>query len=165
MTVADIPVTGRVRIAWVTTIAAKAAPTTSELNAGLRLDTKVTAVEGFTPTTNEIDTSKVNDKFDGKAPGTGAFSNSSVTIAEDDTDNTIVDTMYDNSLDSGYLVMRLNVDADTAWADDDVVDVYPCIVGVPHPVDPGARNTILRHMFPLTINADPAYRAVVGGSV
>lgn len=161
---ADIPVTGKVRIAWVKTVASAANPTTSELNAGLRVDSKVTEMQGFTATTNEIDTSKVNSLFDSKSPGTGSFSNSTIVVAEDDTDNSIVTTLEADQLTSGYLYVRQNVDADTAWTDDDEVDVWPVTIGVISPQDMGARNTILRRNIPVTINADPTFRAVVGSS-
>ena len=161
---ADIPVTGRVRVAWVPTIADTAEPTVAELNAGLRIDGKLTAIEGFTATTNEVDTSKVNSRFDSKSPGTGAFSNSAFIVAEDDTDNAVLAGLEDDQLTSGYVVMRLNEDAENVWAAADEVDVYPATLGVVSRVDPGSRNTILRSRVPVTVNDDPVFRAVVAAS-
>lgn len=158
---ADIPVTGRVRVTWVTSISDTSAPSVSELNAGTAIESKLVAIEGFTPTYNEIDTAKVNDTFDTKSVGSGSYSNSALVIARDDSSDTVATTLIAAEFTSGYLVMRLDESADNAWGASDNVEVYPVTLGRAATVDPGSRNTILRIRVPATINADPVFNATV----
>lgn len=149
----DIAVTGRTKVWLLDSLSDTTAPSVSEINAGTAIHSKLVAIEGFTPTSNEFDTSKVNDEVDSKAPGSLSYSNSALVVANDDSDDSIVTTLEAAELATKYLVMGLETPVATAVAASQKVTVYTVIVGYASDVDPGSRNTIKRTRVPMLIQA------------
>jgi hypothetical protein len=73
--VADIIADGKTRVAYVPTIANIASPTTTELNAGLLLQSLLTAdgLGGFQPDTAKVDTSSLASTFSTSKNGRTSF--------------------------------------------------------------------------------------------
>jgi hypothetical protein len=155
----DIIVDGTVKVAFVPTIAAIAAPTTVEINAGDDIDTFITAdgLVGYEPETAEVDTTALSSTFDTKRPGRASFSGTMLRIKK----QTGTDTTYTTLVRGveGYIVIRRYVDASTAWAAADKVSVYPIQCGETRELAPEA-NTTARYEVPTMITADPELRAV-----
>lgn len=157
---ADIIVDGKIRIYWVTTISNIAAPTTTELNAGIRLDNVVTpdGLVGFEANTAEVDTSAINSKFDFKRPGRVGFEGTMLRLKKQTGTDTVYTTLvYDAE---GHVVVRRDTASDTAWASSDDVEVYPAVCGEARFLAPEA-NTVRRYEVPMMISAEPELRAVV----
>ena len=72
----DITADGKTRVSWVPTIANINAPTVSELNAGILLQTTITAdgLIGFKPDTADVDTSALDSLFNTVVNGRTSFS-------------------------------------------------------------------------------------------
>lgn len=71
---------GTTRVIWCTTIANIAAPTRSELNAGIDLSPEVAEFEGFSVTAEEIETPDMQSLFAGKIGGKTSVDDSSLTF-------------------------------------------------------------------------------------
>src|SRR4051812_7056165 len=65
---------------WVPTIAVKASPTRSELNAGTDLTGEIEAVAGFTVESVQVDTPDLLNSFIAKIPGRTQSADSSITM-------------------------------------------------------------------------------------
>lgn len=156
----DIIVDGKIRIAWVTTISNIAAPTTSELNAGIRVDPVVTpdGLVGFEGNTAEVDTTAINSRFDTKRPGRVGFEGTMLRLKK----QTGVDTAYDTLTyeTEGHVVVRRDTLSDTAWTAGDDVEVYPAVCGEARFLPPES-NTVRRYEVPMMISSQPSLRAVV----
>jgi hypothetical protein len=157
---ADIIVDGKIRIFWVTTISNIAAPTTTELDAGIRLDSVVTpdGLVGFEGNTANVDTSAINSRFDTKRPGRVGFDGTMLRLKKQTGTDTAYDTLtYETE---GHVVVRRDTLSDTAWASSDDVEVYPAVCGEVRFLAPEA-NTVRRYEVPMMISAQPELRAVV----
>jgi len=156
----DIIVDGTVKVAYVPTIAALAAPTTTEINAGDDIDTFITAdgLIGFEPETAEVDTTHLSSTFDTKRPGRASFSGTMLRIKK----QTGTDTTYTTLVRGveGYIVVRRYVAASGAWAAADKVQVYPIQCGERRDIAPEA-NTTARYEVPTMITSSPSLNAVV----
>lgn len=157
---ADIPVDGKTRVAYVPTIANKSAPTVAELNAGILLQSTMTAdgLVGFEATTADVDTTSLASEFDTVTVGRDSFSNTMLRLKKQTGTDTIFDTLTKGT--SGYVVIRRYVAQATAWAADQKVNVYPIICGRERELPPEA-NTVARYEVPTKINDEPVLRAVV----
>jgi len=158
--VADIPVDGKTRVAYVPTIASKSAPTVAELNAGILLQSTMTAdgLVGFEATTADVDTTSLASEFDTVTVGRDSFSNTMVRLKKQTGTDTIYDTLTKGT--AGYIVVRRYVAQATAWAADQKVNVYPIICGRERELPPEA-NTVARYEVPTKINDEPVLRATV----
>lgn len=149
---------GRVRVTFATAISNIAAPTTTELNAG-------TALEGFiTPDgldigmdTGGVDVSVLKSTFTAKRAGRKNPSISVKCHHDSPTDTPYLLLIYRAT---GFLVVRRGVDATTAWATNDKVEVYPVECGEAMQEKPTVDGT-WDFTSPLFVSTDPNTRAVV----
>ncbi len=65
---------------WLPAVANKAAPTRAEINAGLDLSRQVADVEGFTTTSESIDTPDLGSRYTGNIPGRRSSEDSNITF-------------------------------------------------------------------------------------
>ena len=156
----DITADGRTRVYWVTTIANIAAPTTSELNAGIDLTSTLTAdgLSGLQPDTADVDTSSLASTFNTTVNGRSSFSNTRLRLKKQSGTDTIFTTLVRDT--AGYLVIRRSVTQATAWTTAQGVEVYPALCGEVARMDPEP-NTVERYEIPLKITSTPNLRAAV----
>jgi hypothetical protein len=157
---ADIPVDGNTRVAWVPAISNKTTPTTTELNAGILLQSLITAdgLEGFEPDSADVDTTSLASTFDTVSIGRDSFSSTLLRLKKQDGTDTAYNTLIRGA--SGYVVIRRDVAEATSWAAAQKCEVYPVICGQTKRLAPEA-NTVARYEVPTKINAAPELRATV----
>ncbi len=157
---ADIVADGRTRVSWVPTIANIAAPTTTELNAGLLLQSLLTAdgLAGFQPETAKVDTSSLASTFNTARNGRTSFDSPMLTLKKQDTGDTAYTTLIRDAV--GYIVVRTSLTESTAYASTQAVRVYPVQCGEVQHVDV-EENSLERYQVPLTITSTPNLRAAV----
>lgn len=155
----DLVSDGYTKISWVPTIANIAAPTTSELNAGTSLES-LTTPDGLqiSPSTAKVDTSNVASTFNTEKVGRTSYDNSITLKRQSGTDTVFGTTMRKNQ--TGYLVVRRNIAATTAWASSQIVEVYPSETGEPQLSSPAA-NEVQKYTVPLTVTSAPNTNATV----
>jgi hypothetical protein len=158
--VADITADGKTRVYWVTTIANIAAPTTTELNAGIDLTSTLTAdgLSGFQPDTADVDTSSLASTFNTTVNGRTSFSNTRLRLKKQSGTDTIFTTLVRDT--AGYVVIRRSLAQATAWASTQPLEVYPALCEETSKMDP-APNTIERYIVGIKITATPSLRAAV----
>ncbi len=156
----DITADGKTRVYWVTTIANINAPTTTELNAGMALQSTMTAdgLSGFQPETADVDTSALDSTFSTMVNGRTSFSNTRLRLKKQSGTDTIFTTLTRDT--PGYVVIRRSLAATTAWASAQAVEVYPALCGEVSRMDPEP-NTVERYEIPIKITSSPALRAAV----
>jgi hypothetical protein len=157
---ADIVVDGFTRVAYVPTIANINAPTTTELNAGILLQSVMTpdGLTGFEPTTADVDNSALNSTFDTKTIGRDSFSGTKLIFKKQATGDTTYTTLTRGT--TGYIVVRRYIDNATAWASTQVVEVYPVIFGQTRNLAPTA-NSVTKWEVDTKITTSPQIRAAV----
>jgi len=157
---ADIVGDGFIKVYAVLTIANIAAPTVAELNAGLKLQDKITkdGLIGFRPETADVDTTALDSDFDTVLGGRASFSGMMLRIKKQDGTDTIYNTLVRRY--RFYTVIRRSVDEGTAWTIADKVAVHPVECGETAWVDPEP-NTLERFEVPLKPYLTPNLRAVV----
>jgi hypothetical protein len=158
--VADIIVDGKTRASWVPTISNTAAPTVAELNAGMLLQSTLTAdgLSGFQPETASVDTTSLASTFNTSRVGRSSFDGATLRFKKQDGTDTIYDTLTRET--TGYIVVRRSIDEGTSWAASQKVSVYPAQCGEVVHMDP-EENTVERYEVPLQIIDSPELRAVV----
>lgn len=118
---------GMLRVSWVTTISNTSAPTTSELNAGVALETFITP-DGWKVATSEaeVDNSSIASTDDTRLPGR----------RQDDIEATFLHQGDGNapyttfaSKPAGYLVERTGVAQTTAYATSQKLRIFPVTAG------------------------------------
>lgn len=156
----DITSDGKTRVYWVTTIANIAAPTTTELNAGIDLTSTLTAdgLSGLQPDTADVDTSSLASTFNTTVNGRSSFSNTRLRLKKQSGTDTIFTTLVRDT--AGYLVIRRSVAQATAWTSTQGVEVYPALCGEVARMDPEP-NTVERYEIPMKITSTPNLRAAV----
>lgn len=157
---ADITADGKTRVYWVTSIGNINAPTTAELNAGIALQSTMTAdgLNGFQPATADVDTSALDSTFSTMVNGRTSFSNTSLRIKKQSGTDTIFTTLVRDT--AGYVVIRRSVTASTAWASAQAIEVYPALCGEVSRMDPEP-NSVERYEIPIKITSSPALRSAV----
>lgn len=157
---ADIVADAKTRVSWVTTISNIAAPTTAELNAGILLQSTITAdgLAGLQPETTTIPTTSLASKFGTARNGRTNFDQINLTFKKQDATDTIYNTLIKGT--AGYLVVRNSVDEATAWTAAQKCRVYPMECGETAWMDP-EENSLERYMIPMTVTSDPNQRATV----
>lgn len=157
---ADIVADGKTRVAWVPAIANIASPTTTELNAGLLLQSLLTAdgLGGFQPETAKVDTSSLASTFNTAKNGRTSFDSPMLTLKRQDTGDTAYTTLIRGA--AGYIVVRSSITESTAWTSTQAVRVYPVECGEVQHVDLEA-NSLERYQVPLTVTSSPNLRAAV----
>lgn len=157
---ADITADGKTRVYWVTTISNIAAPTTTELNAGIDLTATLTAdgLSGLQPDTADVDTSSLASTFNTMVNGRSSFSNTRLRLKKQSSSDTIFTTLIRDT--AGYLVIRRSVTQATAFASAQGLEVYPALCGEIARMDPEP-NSLERYEIPIKITATPNLRAAV----
>jgi hypothetical protein len=158
--VADITADGKTRVYWVTSIANIAAPTTTELNAGIDLTATLTAdgLSGFNPDTADVDTSSLASTFTTNVNGRTSFSNTQLTLKRQSGTDTIFTTLVRDT--AGYVVIRRSIAQATAWTTAQGCEVYPALCEEVSRMDP-APNTVERYVIGIKITSSPSLRAAV----
>lgn len=157
---ADLVSDGKIRVYWVPGtggIANKAAPTVAELNAGTRLDQTMTP-DGLDISfaTAEVDNSALSSTFDTRKAGRRTPTIGVTVKAQDGTDTILGLLTYQAE---GYLAVRRNIDASTAWASTQKAEVFPVQCGMRSKAY--GPNTIQRFTVNLFCTADPDDNATV----
>lgn len=156
----DITVDGTVRVSYVAAISNTAAPTTTELNGGLALQSTMTpdGLMGFEAETAPVDNSGLDSTFDTVTIGRDSFSGSGLMLKKQASGDTIYTTLVRGT--TGYIVVRRFVAATTAWTASQSVEVYPIICGqTKNP--PPEKNSVAKYFVPTMITSTPVMRATV----
>jgi hypothetical protein len=145
-------------VSYVPTIANIAAPTTAELNAGTALEALITAdgLAGFQPETADVDNSALNSTFSTVTAGRASFSGTSLKLKKQSGTDAVYNLLTYGT--AGYIVIRRDVAATTAWAASQAVEVYPVIFGEVQNQDP-APNELHKFVTPIKVTAQPNLRA------
>ena len=158
---ADVYADGNVRVAYVAAISNQAAPTTTELNAGILLQSTLTAdgLVGFEATTAEVDTSKLASAFNTKTIGRDDYSGTMLRLVKQTVGaDTVRSTLTRGT--TGYVVIRRGILETTAWASSQQIEVYPIICGRRKELTPTA-NSVMKYEIPTPITAAPSPDATV----
>lgn len=124
---ADILNDGNIRVYWVTTISNTSAPTTTELNAGVALESYITP-DGYSITTSDdsVDTSALNSADNTAVPGRR---NDEISITFKHQGDSAAPWTTFASRPDGYLVERTSIAGSTAWAASQKVRVFTVKAG------------------------------------
>src|SRR5215467_1748746 len=157
---ADIPSDGNTRVAFVSAIANIASPTTSELNAGILLQSLVTAdgLEGFEATTSDVDNTALNSTFDTKTIGRDQYSGTMLRLKKQSSGDTAFTTLVRGT--AGYIVIRRDIAETTAWTSTQAVEVYPITCGQRRRLKPEG-NTLTRWEVDTKITSAPSLTATI----
>ena len=155
---ADIISDGMTRVSWVSSISNTAAPTTTELNAGVALESYITA-DGWNASTDtaDVDNSALNSTQNSVLAGRRTDS-LELTFKQQGKGNAPWTTFASNP--TGYLVRRSGVAASTAWASTQKVTVYPVQAGFRNELAP-APNTLEKFSVAFKISGAPVDTAAV----
>lgn len=156
----DLISDGKTRVAWASSIANIAAPTTTELNAAADFTPRITP-DGLKldPSTADVDTSSLASTFDTKEVGRVGF-DAEVTFKRGSTGPEDLPYTTLRYGIHGYLVIRRGVDYATAWTAGQKVEVYPVACGEPANVSPAA-NEVLKFVSPMKVTTAPNTYATV----
>lgn len=157
----DISADGNIRVAWVTSIANKAAPTVAELNAGLLLTSILAAdgLAGWAPDTATVGNRKLDSTFNSSGVGSVSIEDPILRFFKQTGTDTIYNTLIKNA--AGFVVVRPSLPSSTAWATSQLlIGVYPSICKQRRWLD-REENTMERYEVPIAISAEPAFDAVV----
>lgn len=155
---ADLLNDGNWKVSWVPAIANIAAPTTTELNAGVSLESQITPTGvSIVPTTADVDTSNLASTFTTGNAGRRSFVNEIEYKRQTGTDPAWNALYYQAT---GYLVVRRTVASGTGWASGQLVEVYPSQCGEPALAVP-AMNEVQKVKVPMKMTADANTRAVI----
>lgn len=157
---ADIIGDGKERWDWVPAIANIAAPTTTELNAGIRISQWMTkdGATGFAPDTADAPTSSIESTFDTNVNGRRSFNNPRLRFKKQDGSDTAYTTLIPDAV--GYVTRRKSLAAATAFASTQPLQVFPVMCGEAAWLDQDD-NMPERFDVPMKITAQPNLRAAV----
>jgi hypothetical protein len=157
---ADIYNDGNTRVSFVASIANINAPTVAELNAGIQLQSLITAdgLVGFEASTAEVDTTSLASTFDTKGIGRDAFSGTMLRLKKQSGTDVAYTTLQRGT--TGHIVIRRDVTETTAWAAAQAVEVYPIVCGRERNLAPEA-NSVRKYEVPTMITSAPSLRASV----
>lgn len=112
---------------WVTTVANAAAPTATELNAGVDLTSFVRNMPDLPRNANLIDTATLASKYETREVGTRGGELLSMEILRDNATDTAYTTLAEDTV--GFLaIARQGLATAGTWAVSDKVDLYPATV-------------------------------------
>lgn len=158
---ADIIVDGNVKVSWIPTIASTSlVPTLAELTAGTSLELLLTrdGLINFRPETDAVDNSPLGGRADTELPGRLTYKGLKLRFKMQKPTDTMYTTL---TLDTvGFVVLRQDVPATTAFAAADQVEVYPVVCGKPSRME-REKNTVSRWEASLFNNGTPNLAAVV----
>lgn len=158
---ADLLSDGTTKVSWLPAVATISAPTTTEINAGVALESVLTP-DGLSiaVATASVDTSSLASNQDAQGAGRRAATISltlkrqAQLLASDAVRAALVYRA------NGFLVVRRGTAASTAFASGQEVEVYPCTVGAPSPVPP-AKNDLHKLTIPLMVSSDFSPNALI----
>jgi hypothetical protein len=158
--VADIPTDGNTRVAYVAAISNIAAPTTTELNLGLLLQSILTSdgLEGFEPETSDVDNTALDSTFDTVTIGRDKYSNTLLRFKKQSGTDTAFATLTRGT--TGYIVIRRDIASTTGWASSQAVEVYPIVCGQRKRLKPEG-NSLTRWEVPTKITSAPSLAAII----
>lgn len=149
----DIIVDGQTAVWFVPTAANSAAITTAEITAGKALHDLLvpTGLEGFEPSTAEIDNTALSSKQDSKVPGRGSYSGTGLVLKKQ-TGTDAVFNLLSVFGTTGFIVIRDGIDAATAAAAAQKYEAYPITTGYYGYVGRGEANSLLRYRVPTPVS-------------
>jgi hypothetical protein len=158
--VADFAVDGLTRVYWVTTIANIALPTVAELNAGTPLTSVLTqdGLNGFEPTTADVDTTGLNSTFDTKTIGRDSFSGTMLRLKKQTGTDTVYNLLIRGAV--GYVAIRRDVVETVTWTIGQAVEIYPATCGQTKRLAP-VSNQVTKYEVDTKITSAPNLRAAV----
>lgn len=157
----DVLADGNTRVAFVPSISNQASPTVAELNAGILLQSVITAdgLVGFEASTAEVDTTSLASTFNTKTIGRDDFSGTMLRLKKQTYGADTAFTTLARGV-TGFIVVRRGVLETTAWTAAQTPEVYPIICGQRKMLPPEA-NSIQRYEVPTPITAAPTLAATV----
>lgn len=157
---ADFLSDGTTRVYYVASIANQNAPTTTELNGGIALQSLITAdgLDGLEASTADVPTTALNSLFDTVTIGRDSYSNTVLTLKKQASGDTAFTTFTRGT--TGYLCVRRDIAETTAWASSQALEVYPIIFGQRIRMKPES-NTVTRWQAPFKITSAPSLSATV----
>lgn len=158
---ADSLADGNTRVAYVPSIASISAPTTTELNAGILLQSLITpdGLIGFEPSTADVDTSALNSVYGTVDIGRDTFSGTMLRLKKQTTGDTAYTTLGTRGT-VGFIVIRRSVAETTAWTSSQAVEVYPIKTARRRRLQPES-NAIEKYEIPTKIYQIPNIDAVI----
>jgi len=137
---ADIVSDGMTKVAFVTTIAAPAAPTAAEMAAGEDLEGFLTPDGlGMDFGNDSVDVTALSSTYNAELPGRQTVSTELTFKHQGDA---VAPFSTFAGKPEGYIVVRRNVDATDAWAENDVIEVYPVQIGTRRRMAPAANEVL-----------------------
>lgn len=158
---ADIPSDGNTRVFWVAAISNQSGPTVAELNAGLALQSLITAdgLEGFEASTSDVDNTALNSTFDTLTIGRDKYSGTMLRLKKQTVGaDTAFTTLVRGA--AGYIVIRRDIAETTAWTTTQKCEVYPVVCGQTRRLKPEG-NTLTRWEIDTKITSAPSLTATV----
>lgn len=151
---------GRTRVSYVPAISNIASPTTTELNAGLLLNSILTpdGLVGFEPTTADVDTSALDSTYDTVDNGRITFSGTMLRFKKQTGTDTVFTTLVRDV--TGYVVIRRDVASATAYSSSQAVEVYPIKCGDRRRLGP-EKNSVAKYEVPTKVWQAPNLYAAV----
>lgn len=154
----DIVNDGMTTVSFVPTISSTSAPTVAELNAGTQLETYLTPDGlGLEFSTESVDTTALSSTYNAELPGRLAVS-TELTLKFQGDAAAPFSTFA--SKPTGYIVIRRNVAATTAWTASQTVEVYTVQIGTRRR-NPPAANEVLKFTVQAFHSAAPVFGATV----
>ncbi len=155
---ADIVNDGMTAVSFVPTISSTSAPTVAELDAGTRLDSYLTPDGlGLEFGNDEVDITALSSTYNAALPGRQTVS-TELTLKHQGDATAPFSTFA--SKPNGYLVIRRNVAATTAWTAAQTVEVYTVQIGTRRRVAPAA-NEVLKFTVQAFHSSAPVFGATV----
>lgn len=126
---ADFISDGMHRVAYVAAIANPSAPTTTELNLGILMQSFITAdgLSGFEVSTAAVPNTALNSTFETTIPGRKSYSTPKFTMKKQSGTDTLFATLVYNA--AGFIVIRRDIAETSAWASTQPLEVYSSIFG------------------------------------
>lgn len=157
---ADFVNDGYTRVDYVPTISNTSAPTTTELNAGTALTSKIMAegLVGFEASTAAVPNDSLASRVDTEVAGRESYSGSSIKLKKQASADTIYSLLVRDL--TGYIVIRRDVAVATAWTAAQKVEVFPIWLGQTKRPAP-TKNALAMYEVPVFISDDPVLRATV----
>lgn len=151
----DLTYEAMLKISFVSTITNIAAPTVSQLTAGIPLEQDLLPDGLNTPSdTASVDNSRMNSTFTTMTVGRRSFTGITVKyIRGTSTTQTAVASALIYGA-NGFLVVRRDKVSTAAWASGDKVEVYPVQIGELNPDSP-APNTLQAVEVPMMVTSEP----------
>lgn len=137
---ADIVNDGMTKVSFVATISDTAAPTVAELNAGTALESFLTPDGlGMDFGNDSVDVTALSSTYNAELPGRQTVSTELTLKHQGDT---AAPFSTFASKPEGYIVVRRNLAATTAWTAAQVAEVYPVQIGTRRRQAPAANEVL-----------------------